>query len=52
MKGNNMGIFGSLFDLNRDGKMDSFEKAAELCFFAKVIAPEDEESNEDDSEDY
>ena len=50
-----MGIFGDLFDLNRDGEMDSFEKAAELGFLAHITESEQEnqdESNDDDSEDY
>ena len=43
-----MGIFGNLFDLNHDGKMDSFEKAAELGFLAHITESEEEESEEDD----
>ena len=26
------GFFGDIFDFNRDGKLDSFEKAAEFAF--------------------
>lgn len=45
-----MGIFGDLFDLNHDGKMDSFEKAAEFGFLAHII--ESEEEDKSDSDDY
>lgn len=31
------GIFGGLFDLNGDGKLDSFEQAADFAFFASLI---------------
>jgi hypothetical protein len=31
------GLFGGLFDFNRDGKMDSFEKAAEFATFARMM---------------
>lgn len=35
-------IFGSLFDLNKDGKLDTWEQAAELIFFHEIVmgAPE------------
>ena len=32
-----MGIFGDLFDFNNDGKLDSFEKAAEFSAFMQMI---------------
>lgn len=28
-----MGLFGDLFDFNRDGRLDSFERAAEFAAF-------------------
>lgn len=31
------GIFGGLFDLNGDGKLDSLEKAADFAFFASLM---------------
>ena len=34
------GIFGGLFDFNRDGKMSSFEKAAELGFLHHIMETE------------
>lgn len=32
-----MGLFGNMFDMNQDGKMDTFEKAAELASFAMIM---------------
>ena len=43
-----MGLFGDLFDFNNDGKLDSFEKAAELqlhfgvCYIIIKIGDENE----------
>lgn len=34
------GIFGGLFDFNRDGKMSSFEKAAEIGFLHHIMESE------------
>ena len=31
------GLFGGLFDFNDDGKLDSFEKAAEFGMFMQMI---------------
>ena len=31
------GLFGGMFDFNHDGKMDSFEKAAEFGFFMHLM---------------
>lgn len=39
-----MGIFGNLFDLNGDGKLDSFEKAVEFGAFMQMM---DSEKNEE-----
>lgn len=38
------GIFGNMFDMNRDGKMDSFERAMELNFLQSL---EDETMSDD-----
>lgn len=46
-----MSIFGNLFDLNRDGKMESFEKAAELGFLAHITESEQEDQSKSDDED-
>ena len=40
-----MGLFGGLFDFNNDGKLDSFEKAAEFGAFMQMI--EFEEQNDE-----
>ena len=37
------GLFGNLFDLNHDGKMDSFEKAAEFATFMSIMDEEEKE---------
>ena len=42
------GIFGGLFDFNGDGKMDTFEKAAEFSFLMNIL--EEENSSDDDSD--
>lgn len=41
------GILGSMFDLNRDGKLDSFEQATEFSFLSAM-----EESGDDHDELY
>ena len=35
-----MGLFGDLFDFNNDGKLDTFEKAAEFGAFMQMIDSE------------
>ena len=30
-------VVGSMFDLNRDGKLDTWEKAAEMMFFHNIV---------------
>lgn len=39
-----MGLFGNLFDFNGDGKLDTFEKAAEFGVIMQVI---DSEKNDE-----
>ena len=39
-----MGLFGNLFDFNGDGKLDSFEKAAEFDMLMQMI---DSEKNDE-----
>ena len=43
-----MGIFGDMFDFNRDGELDAFEKSAEFGAFMNMI--EQEESEEENEE--
>ena len=45
-----MSIFGNLFDFNRDGKMDAFEKAAEFSAFMQMIENEEINDNEEEEE--
>lgn len=40
------GLFGGMFDFNNDGKMDSFERAAEFGFFMHMM-DESEKSNKE-----
>ena len=45
------GFFGGLFDFNDDGKLDSFERAADFAMFMEVTKEEedaDDASDEDD----
>ena len=51
------GFFGGLFDFNGDGKLDSFERAADFAAFVGLMdeaereeADEDEEFDSDDSD--
>ena len=42
-----MGLFGDLFDFNKDGKLDALEKAAELGAFMQIVDIENNnESNQ------
>lgn len=36
------GFFGNLFDFNRDGKLDSFERAADFAAFASLDSENDD----------
>ena len=41
------GLFGNMFDLNHDGKLDAFERAAEFDFLNNIMEEsEDEEHDE------
>ena len=44
------GLFNGLFDLNRDGKLDSLERALEFGFFVELMESDkkDNEENDDD----
>ena len=48
-----MGILGNLFDFNKDGELDAFEKAAELGALMEMMESEEtEDEDEDDFLDY
>ena len=38
------GIFGGMFDFNRDGKMNAFERAAEFQFLHDVVMADEAEN--------
>lgn len=45
------GFFGGMFDLNRDGKLDAFERALEYQFIEEeLMGDEDECDDEFDEE--
>ena len=50
------GIFGSMFDRNRDGRLDHFERAMEFEFLEELEREEDsdycEDYDDEDDEDY
>lgn len=45
------GIFGDLFDINYDGKLDSFERVMEYEAFNEMMKDEVSEDVDDDVED-
>ena len=45
------GIFGGLFDLDRDGKLDLFEQTLEFMAISELMK-EDEDSDSDDDFDF
>lgn len=40
------GLFGDMFDLNHDGKLDSMEKAVDFAAFATMMDDDDEDDDE------
>ena len=46
-----MNIFDDIFDFNRDGKIDSFEKTAEFCIIMDMIEKEKKKKSEKDKAD-
>ncbi len=44
------GIFGNLFDFNRDGKMSPLETAMELALLAEMMKEDSEDENSDEEE--
>lgn len=47
-----MGFFGKLFDFNNDGKLDTFEKAADFGAFVSMMEDEETADIEDCGLDY
>ena len=45
-------VFGSMFDLNKDGKLDTWEKAAEMMFFHDIVMGKAEEEREETDFDF
>ena len=45
-----MGILGNLFDFNRDGEMDTLEKATEFSFIMSAIKATEPDEDDDDFE--
>lgn len=47
------GLFGGMFDFNGDGKLDSFEKAAEFSFIMEMMSESEKttQNTADDSSD-
>ncbi len=48
MKG---GIFGNMFDLNRDGKLDAMEQAMDFMLFDELTRQEQEDNEEESDND-
>lgn len=44
------GLFGDLFDFNHDGKLDTFEQAAEFATFASIMDAEEARERADELE--
>jgi len=44
------GIFGDMFDFNRDGKLDFIEQAAEFAFLDDLIELEKKDNEESEEE--
>ena len=40
------GFFGSMFDFNGDGKLDSFERAADFAAFVNLTSENEEQEEE------
>lgn len=42
------GLFGGMFDFDRDGQLNAFEMAAECQFIHEVLLAEEDEADEDE----
>ena len=45
------GLLGSMFDFNRDGELNAFERAAECQFFNEVLMKDDTDCDSDNDYD-
>ena len=45
------GFFGNMFDFNRDGKLDSFERATDFYAFTKLMKEDNSTGYLDDDDD-
>ena len=41
------GLFGNMFDLNHDGKLDAFERATEFDFLNNIMEDSEEEEHDE-----
>lgn len=46
------GIFGNMFDLNRDGKLDAMERAMDFMLFEELTKQEEKDEEETDEEEF
>ena len=47
------GFFGNMFDFDRDGKLDGFERAADFCAFNEMMKKDNStDFLDDDNDDY
>lgn len=44
------GFFGSLFDLNRDGKLDLFERSLDYKTFEELVLNDNENNESEDND--
>ena len=42
------GLFGGMFDFNKDGKMNAIERAAEFSFLNKMFEEEKKDDSDED----
>ena len=46
------GLFGGMFDFNRDGKLDGLERAAEFAFLNSMFEEEDDDDSDEEEDDF
>lgn len=47
-----MGIFGDMFDFNHDGKLDTFEQAAEFTFLMNMMEEEEKQRKAEQEDEF